>query len=206
VQVYASGLNPTEPEKLALQKARRGLSRVQAQGRLRRRARPGQPARLRDALGSEATMMVDANQAWDFDEARAAGERMEDFDLLWLEEPLRADQPSQRWKELAERQPLTLAGGENLAGFAQYRDFIATEGMSVIQPDLGKWGGFSGCLEVAKQTLAAGKWYCPHWLGGGIGLVASMHLKTAVGGAGYVEVDSATRTRCASCSRCPTSR
>jgi D-galactarolactone cycloisomerase len=43
---------------------------------------------------------------------------------------------------------------------------------------------------VAKQTIAAGKWYCPHWLGGGIGLVASMHVKTAVGGAGYVEVDS----------------
>jgi L-alanine-DL-glutamate epimerase-like enolase superfamily enzyme len=32
--------------------------------------------------------------------------------------------------------------------------------------------------------------FCPHWLGGGIGLVASMHLKAAVGGPGYVEVDA----------------
>ena len=31
---------------------------------------------------------------------------------------------------------------------------------------------------------------CPHWLGGGIGLVASLHLKAAVGGAGFVEVDA----------------
>jgi D-galactarolactone cycloisomerase len=190
VQVYASGLNPTEPEKLALQKRGEGYRAFKLKVGFGAERDLANLRALRDALGSEATMMVDANQAWDFDEARAAGERMEDFDLLWLEEPLRADQPSQRWKELAERQPLTLAGGENLAGFAQYRDFIATEGMSIIQPDLGKWGGFSGCLEVAKQTLAAGKWYCPHWLGGGIGLVASMHLKTAVGGPGYVEVDS----------------
>jgi L-alanine-DL-glutamate epimerase-like enolase superfamily enzyme len=35
-----------------------------------------------------------------------------------------------------------------------------------------------------------GRMFCPHWLGGGIGLLASMHLKAAVGGAGYVEVDS----------------
>ena len=67
--------------------------------------------------------------------------------------------------------PVTLAGGENLAGFVQYRDFIASEGMAIIQPDLGKW-------------------YFPYWLGGGIGLAASMHLKTAVGGRGHVDVDS----------------
>jgi D-galactarolactone cycloisomerase len=119
-----------------------------------------------------------------------AGHRMADFDLLWLEEPLRADQPAERWQALARSQPLRLAGGENLAGLAQYRDFIAAEGMSVIQPDLGKWGGVSGCLTVAQETVAAGKWYCPHWLGGGIGLMASMHLKTAIGGPGFVEIDA----------------
>ena len=32
--------------------------------------------------------------------------------------------------------------------------------------------------------------FCPHWLGGGIGLLASMHLKGAIGGPGYVEVDA----------------
>jgi D-galactarolactone cycloisomerase len=190
VEVYASGLNPTEPEKLALQKRDEGYRAFKLKVGFGAERDLANLRTLRDALGNEATMMVDANQAWDFDEACKAGERMEDFDLLWLEEPLRADQPALRWKDLAERQSLTLAGGENLAGFAQFREFITTEGMAIIQPDLGKWGGFSGCLEVAKQTLAAEKWYCPHWLGGGIGLMASMHLKTAVGGPGYVQVDA----------------
>ncbi len=190
VQVYASGLNPTEPEKLALQKRDEGYRAFKLMVGFGAERDLANLRTLRDALGGEVTLMVDANQAWDFDEACKAGERMEDFDLLWLEEPLRADQPAHRWGELAERQSLTLAGGENLAGFAQFREFISTEGMAIIQPDLGKWGGLSGCLKVAKQTLAADKWYCPHWLGGGIGLVASMHLKTAVGGSGYVEVDA----------------
>jgi D-galactarolactone cycloisomerase len=190
VQVYATGLNPTEPEKLALQKRDEGYRAFKLMVGFGAERDLANLRTLRDALGGEVTMMVDANQAWDFDEACKAGERMEDFDLLWLEEPLRADQPAHRWGELAERQSLTLAGGENLAGFAQFREFISTEGMAIIQPDLGKWGGVSGCLEVAKQTLAAEKWYCPHWLGGGIGLLASMHLKTAVGGPGYVEVDA----------------
>lgn len=190
VQVYASGLNPTEPDMLALQKRDEGYRAFKLKVGFGAERDLANLRTLRDALGNDATMMVDANQAWDFEEACTAGERMEAFNLLWLEEPLRADQPALRWKELSQRQPITLAGGENLAGFAQYRDFISTEGMTVIQPDLGKWGGPSGCLEVAKQTLAAGKWYCPHWLGGGIGLVASMHVKTAVGGPGYVEVDS----------------
>jgi D-galactarolactone cycloisomerase len=39
-------------------------------------------------------------------------------------------------------------------------------------------------------VLAQGKRFCPHWLGAGVGLTASLHLKAAVGGPGYVEVDA----------------
>jgi D-galactarolactone cycloisomerase len=190
VQVYASGINPTGPDQLALQKRDEGYRAFKLKVGFGADRDLANLRLLRDALGGEATLMVDANQAWDFDEACRAGHRMAAFDLLWMEEPMRADQPAPRWKELAHAQPLTLAGGENLTGLPQFREFIAAEGLSIIQPDLGKWGGITACLEVARETAAAGKWYCPHWLGGGIGLVASMHLKTAVGGPGYVEVDA----------------
>src|SRR5690606_31582520 len=83
-----------------------------------------------------------------------------------------------------------LAGGENLVGLPHFAQFIGAPGMSVLQPDLGKWGGFSGCVEVGRRALQQGKLFCPHWLGGGIGLTASFHLKAAVGGPGYVEVDA----------------
>ena len=190
IQVYASGINPTDPDQLALQKREDGYRAFKLKVGFGAARDLANLRLLRDALGDEATLTVDTNQAWDFDDACRAGHRMADFNLLWMEEPMRADQPASRWKELARAQPLTLAGGENLTGLPQFREFIAAEGLSIIQPDLGKWGGITACLDVARETVASGKWFCPHWLGAGIGLAASMHLKTAVGGPGYVEVDA----------------
>ena len=60
----------------------------------------------------------------------------------------------------------------------------------MIQPDVAKWGGHSGCLPVARAALAGGRTYCPHFLGGGIGLLHSLHLLAAVRGPGLLEVDA----------------
>ena len=54
---------------------------------------------------------------------------------------------------------------------------------------LAKWGGLSGCLPVARQIIEAGLSYCPHYLGGGIGLIASAHLLSASHGRDMLEVD-----------------
>jgi L-alanine-DL-glutamate epimerase-like enolase superfamily enzyme len=62
--------------------------------------------------------------------------------------------------------------------------------LDVVQPDLAKWGGLSACLPLARRIRAAGKRYCPHYLGGGIGLLASAHLLAAVGGDGMLEIDA----------------
>jgi L-alanine-DL-glutamate epimerase-like enolase superfamily enzyme len=60
---------------------------------------------------------------------------------------------------------------------------------SYLQPDVAKWGGISRCYATARKTLDAGRIYCPHFLGGGIGLIASAHLLAAAGGDGLLEVD-----------------
>ena len=44
-------------------------------------------------------------------------------------------------------------------------------------------------MTIARQIIASGKRHCPHYLGGGIGLVASAHALAAVGGDGMLEVD-----------------
>jgi L-alanine-DL-glutamate epimerase-like enolase superfamily enzyme len=85
---------------------------------------------------------------------------------------------------------MALAAGENLAGEATFDAALESGALRVVQPDIGKWGGFSGCLPVAKKVLAAGLRYCPHWLGGGIGLLASAHLLAAAGGDGLLEIDA----------------
>jgi D-galactarolactone cycloisomerase len=134
--------------------------------------------------------MVDANQAWSIDEALAMLPALSEFDLDWLEEPLRADRPWSEWKRLAAGTPIPLAAGENVTGTDAFTAAIASGTLGVIQPDLAKWGGLSACVPVARSIRAAGLRFCPHYLGGGIGLLASAHLLAAIGGNGALEIDA----------------
>lgn len=190
VRVYASGLNPTAPERVAVQAAGRGHRAFKLKVGFGRERDLANLKALRKAVGGEALLMVDANQAWDAGEAAWMAKAMGDESLAWLEEPLRVDAPLAQWQELARISPVPLAAGENLRGDEQFDAFIGSGALRVIQPDIAKWGGFSAGVKLGARIDAAGAWFCPHWLGGGIGLAASMHLKAAVGGAGMVEIDA----------------
>lgn len=190
LQTYASGLSPTQPEKLAAAKWDEGFRAFKLKVGFGAERDVANLRALRELLGPDTTLMVDANQAWTPDAVVDMSHRLAEFRPAWLEEPVAADYPLADWGRIARQSPIPLAAGENMRGEQQFTDAIACGAFAVIQPDLGKWGGFSGCLPVARQAMAEGRMFCPHWLGGGIGLLASMHLKAAVGGPGYVEVDS----------------
>src|SRR5690606_12087963 len=140
-------------------------------------------------LGPGERFMVDVNQGWDLGTACDMAGRLASFPLGWIEEPLAADRPADEWRTLAAAATAALAGGENLRGRDAFQAAIDGGWLDVIQPDVAKWGGLSGCRDVARAALAAGRRYCPHFLGGGIGLIASAHLLAAVGGDGLLEVD-----------------
>jgi D-galactarolactone cycloisomerase len=109
----------------------------------------------------------------------------------WLEEPLRADRPWSEWRRLAALSAIPLAAGENAIGDAGFDALIASRAVAVVQPDLAKWGGVSGVLAVVDRIAAAGLRYCPHYLGAGVGLLASAHVLAARGGVdGMLEVDA----------------
>lgn len=190
IRVYASGINPLGADRTAVACRHQGYRAFKLKVGFGDDNDIANLRAMRAALGAEATMMVDANQAWDLATATRMGERMEEFDLAWLEEPLRADRPWSEWKSLASACALPLAGGENLAGLPAFDEAIQANAFRVIQPDVAKWGGISGCLEVARRALRAGHRYCPHYLGGGLGLLASAHLLAAAGGDGMLEVDA----------------
>jgi D-galactarolactone cycloisomerase len=190
IRVYASGLNPDAPERLAAERQAQGHTAFKLKvgfGEDRDLANLGA---LRRELGGAALLMVDANQAWSSEDAMAFMPRLEPFSLGWVEEPLRADRPWYEWQSLQAASAIPLAAGENVAGDEAFEQAIVSGVLSVVQPDLAKWGGFSGCLPVARRVLAAGLRFCPHYLGGGIGLLASGHLLAAAGGDGMLEIDA----------------
>jgi len=191
VPAYASGLNPgqaaydtvgrTRAAGYRAFKIKVGFGEETDLGSLRPVARE---------LKAGERLMVDANQGWDLRTACAMAPRLAEFGLGWIEEPLVADRPLNEWTQVAAVAPTRLAGGENLRGAGPFQAMIDCGLFGVIQPDAAKWGGHSGCLPVARAALAAGRTYCPHFLGGAIGLLHSLHLLAAVRGAGLLEVDA----------------
>jgi L-alanine-DL-glutamate epimerase-like enolase superfamily enzyme len=103
---------------------------------------------------------------------------------------VRADRPWEEWQALRQAVDVPLAAGENIASRAGFQQALGDDVLRVIQPDIAKWGGLSVCLEIARDILESDKMFCPHDLGGGIGLLASAHLLAGVGGDGLLEVDS----------------
>lgn len=190
IGVYASGLNPTSPEVPARQRYEQGYRAFKLKIGFGAERDVENLINLRRVLGPDVRLMVDANQGWSLEQAREMTPLLERFGLDWLEEPLRADRPWAEWRVLQSNTAIPLAAGENIMGDDAFDEAIKTAPLEVVQPDLAKWGGLSKGLPLAKSILKSAKRYCPHYLGGGIGLLASGHLLAAAGGGGLLEIDS----------------
>lgn len=190
VRVYASGIGPQDVVALALAKQAEGYRAFKLKVGFAPDIDRRNLADLRAALGPDAALMIDANQAWSPRDAAARIAALADLKPLWVEEPMAADEDGADWLALAGACGLALAAGENLRGEPAFRQAINAGYLRYVQPDIGKWGGLGGCRAVARYAEAHGAVFCPHWLAGGIGLAASMHLRAALGAGGYLEVDA----------------
>lgn len=190
VPVYASGLGPEGAVATALAKRDAGFRAFKLKVGFGTERDVGNLRAMREALGDDATIMVDANQAWSPDDAAARIAELAPFRPHWVEEPMLADVAVISWRGLATQSAIPLAAGENLRG-TQFGEAIEGGWLKFVQPDVGKWGGVSAALEIAKLAEACKVTFCPHWLGGGVGLAHSLHVTAAVGTrASYAEVDA----------------
>ena len=153
--------------------------------------------RVRDAVGADVELMVDANQGW-----RMAGDRrarwdvatasqcaraLEPLGVYWLEEPLPTDDVD-GYAALRRRTSLRIAAGEMVRGAFEARDLILRGGVDVIQPDTVLAGGFAGCRRIAALADLCGRAFTPHTWSNGLGFVANLHLALGVSACPYVEV------------------
>lgn len=185
---YASGINPSAPERVVERTRQLGYNAFKLKLGFAEDAR--NLVTLEAMLGDDETLLVDLNQAWEPDEALELLPALARRRIGWIEEPMPADQPAEAVRALQARSIVPLAGGENLCGEAAFTAMIEHRALGVLQPDLAKWGGSSGCRRVAIAALQAGLRYCPHYLGGGVGLLHSAALLNAVGGDGLLEIDA----------------
>jgi D-galactarolactone cycloisomerase len=191
VPVYASGLNPDAQALAQVKEARavghRAFKIKIGFGEARDIAtlRP-----VFDGRQADERVMVDINQGWELPAATRMVRVLGEFPLTWIEEPLAADRPAWEWAQVAGSSAAPLAAGENLRGALDFHQALAGHHLGVVQPDCSKWGGASATLPVARAIVASGRSYCPHFLGGGIGQLASLHLLAVVRGNGMLEMDA----------------
>lgn len=190
VPVYASGVHIREAPEVVSEMRAAGYRNFKVKVGFDQERDIAEVLSLSATLEPGETLCADANQAWEGGMAADFLRRTGDCALTWLEEPLPAFASGEDWKTLAATGGAPLAGGENITGFDDFSAAVKAGGLQVIQPDVIKWGGITGCGIVAKEAMAAGRRYCPHYLGGGPGLMASAALLAAVGGDGLLEVDA----------------
>ena len=189
VGIYASGINPMGAEKTAEQAVGLGYRALKLKIGFDTAHDLQNIKSLTSILGTDGELMVDVNQAWEVQHAREMMHEMLNYQLGWLEEPIPVDRPDDEWKSIRNAAKIPLAGGENIFSEDKFKQILSAGLLDVIQPDLAKWGGISKVVPIAKEIISQGKRYCPHYLGGGIGLLASAHVLAAVGGDGLLEVD-----------------
>ena len=194
VKAYASGIHPKE--------VRERVQIAQDRGFLSFKVKVGFGPEIdkagliaaRELVEGQQQLMIDANQAWKSPQEAAYNiNALNGFDLTWIEEPLWASAAQEDWQILQSMINVPLAAGENLPTLDAVGSFWKKGLFSFMQPDIGKIGGFTGLLRIFASFNTAGptkkRVYCPHWLGGMVGLAASAHMLTIVGDAGFLEVD-----------------
>lgn|SRR5688572_26973476 len=133
----------------------------------------------RQVIGPESDLMLDLNSSWTEEAAAAGMSTLASANLSWLEEPVPVDTPAATWLRLARAAPMPLAGGENMLDAEEVEAALNLGALTVLQPDLTKWGGFSGILPLGRRIVAEGRRFCPHMFGGAPGTLAAAHLLAA---------------------------
>jgi len=117
---------------------------------------------VRETIGEGTPLMVDANQQWDRPAALRMGRWLEQFDLVWIEEPLDA-YDVEGHRQLADALDTPIATGEMLASVAEHVRLIDARACDILQPDAPRVGGITQFLRLATLADHAGLQLAPHF-------------------------------------------
>jgi L-alanine-DL-glutamate epimerase-like enolase superfamily enzyme len=153
-------------------------------------------AAVRDAVGPDFELMVDANQGWrmpgdtqprwDVATAVQCARALEPLGVYWLEEPLPTTDLD-GYRALRTRTDLRIAAGEMVRTAYEARDLVLA-GVDVVQPDIVLAGGFGGCRRIAAHAELHGRAWSPHTWSNGYGFLVNLHGALGLSSVPFVEV------------------
>jgi L-fuconate dehydratase len=125
-------------------------------------------ALIREEIGPDRKLMMDANQVWDVGQAIENMERLREFDPWWIEEPTSPDDVLGHARIARAVSPIGVATGEHCQNRIVFKQFLQAEAISFCQIDSCRLGGVNEVLSVLLMARKFGVPVCPH--AGGVGL------------------------------------
>jgi L-fuconate dehydratase len=125
-------------------------------------------ALIREEIGPDRFLMMDANQVWDVDEAIDHTRRLAEFDPWWMEEPTSPDDVLGHARIAREVAPIRIATGEHAHSRVMFKQLMQAGAIAVCQLDACRLGGVNEALAVLLLAARFGVPVCPH--AGGVGL------------------------------------
>ncbi len=142
---------------------------------------------VRSAVGAEFTLMVDVQYAFpDADTCLKAIRPWVDFNLFFIETPLPSDDLA-GYARLTAEQPIPIAAGEWLATRFEFMDLMDRGKVNVVQPDVGRVGGFTEAKRVCDLAEQRNLTIVPHLWKTGISIAAAAHLAATTPNCAFIE-------------------
>ena len=144
-------------------------------------------AACREAVGPDFTMMVDVAYSWtNAKEALRVLQQLEPYDIFFMETPLDIDD-LEGYAYLAEHSPIRIAAGEWQNTHWEFLDLADRGKLDVLQPDVGRVGGFTEMRKVGQIAADRGKLIVPHCWKTGIGIAATAHSAATIACCPFIE-------------------
>ncbi|MEV8112384.1 mandelate racemase/muconate lactonizing enzyme family protein [Pseudarthrobacter oxydans] len=133
---------------------------------------------VRDTVGDDIQLLVDCNHSYNFASARKMAEVLDDYGVLWFEEPV-IPEDKDAYRKLRDVSPVPIAGGEAEYTRHGFKQLILGGCVDIAQPDVCVAGGISEWMRIQALASVAGVSVIPHIWGSGIALAAALQVLAA---------------------------
>jgi L-alanine-DL-glutamate epimerase-like enolase superfamily enzyme len=123
--------------------------------------------------------MLDGGHAYTVEQATELLRRLDDAGLYWLEEPFAPDDYD-AYRQLSDSVSIRLAAGEADSGIKPFRALVEQGRLDVLQPDMGRCGGFTVARQIAGLQRETGVEVVPHCFSTGVLIAASLHFAASL--------------------------
>ena len=138
-----------------------------------------QIAAAREAVGPNIDICVDMHGRYDAPTGQAVAKRMEEYNLMWLEEPIPAENP-EAYKAITDSTSTPICAGENHYLAHGFRRLLEINAVDIVMPDLQKAGGLGEGQRIANLANLYYVPFAPHMVASYLGAMASCHVCASV--------------------------